>query len=225
MTTVMPTQFPLERTEFLLEGPIGLVECISDCPEAAISLPVTAVLCHPHPLHGGTMHNKVVTIMDRALREVGVHTVRMNFRGAGASEGSHDDGFGETDDLMMVVDWVRRVRPDDEILLGGFSFGSYVCLRASGKLSLNQLILIAPPVERYEFSELKAPKCPWMVIQGDEDDVVPAEAVISWAREIEPTPRLDVMEQAGHFFHRRLMDLRGLIKNGVRDQLPGKPAA
>ena len=221
----MPTQFPSERAEFLLEGSRGLIECISDRAEADITLPATAVLCHPHPLHGGTMHNKVVTIMDRALREVGVNTVRMNFRGVGDSEGSYDDGFGETDDLMAVVDWVRRVRPDDELLLGGFSFGSYVCLRASNKLTLNQLILIAPPVERYEFAELKAPKCPWMVIQGDEDDVVPADAVISWARNIEPAPRLDVMEEAGHFFHRRLMDLRGLIKNGVRDQLPGKSGA
>ena len=221
----MPTKFPPERAEFLLEGAKGLLECISDCPKPELALPVTAVLCHPHPQHGGTMHNKVVTIMDRALREIGVHTVRFNFRGVGESEGSYDDGFGETDDLLAVVDWVRRTRPDDTLWLGGFSFGSYVAFRAANKLALSQLILIAPPVDRYEFSKLKAPDCPWIVIQGDEDDVVTADAVINWARNIKSPPRLEIMEEADHFFHRRLMDLRGLIKNGVREQLPDQSTA
>jgi len=221
----MPTQFPTERSEFRLEGPAGSLECLSDSPDESIALPATAVLCHPHPLHGGTMHNKVVTIMDRALRESGVRTLRLNFRGVGESAGAYDDGFGETDDLLTVVDWVRRVRPDDALLLAGFSFGSFVCLRAAHTLTLNQLILIAPPVERYEFAELKAPDCPWMVIQGDEDDVVSVDAVINWAGKIEPSPRLEVMKEAGHFFHRRLLDLRGLIKNGAREHLPKLPAA
>ncbi|MCF6264491.1 MAG: alpha/beta fold hydrolase [Xanthomonadales bacterium] len=225
MTTVMPTEFPSKRTDFLLEGPAGSLECLSDSPDEALALPATAVLCHPHPLHGGTMHNKVVTIMDRALRESGVRTLRVNFRGVGESAGTYDDGFGETDDLLAAVDWVRRVRPDDELLLAGFSFGSYVCLRAAHKLTLNQLVLIAPPVERYEFAELKAPDCPWMVIQGDEDDVVSVDAVVNWAGKTEPPPRLEVMEEAGHFFHRRLLDLRGLIKNGAREHLPKLPAA
>ncbi|MCF6225351.1 MAG: dienelactone hydrolase family protein, partial [Xanthomonadales bacterium] len=157
--------------------------------------------------------------------EGGVQTLRLNFRGVGESSGTYDDGFGETDDLLAAVDWVRRVRPNDELLLAGFSFGSYVCLRAAHKLTLNQLILIAPPIERYEFAELKAPDCPWMVIQGDEDDVVSAAAVSTWARNIKPPPRLEIMEEAGHFFHRRLLDLRGLIKNGAREHLPKLPPA
>ncbi len=214
------SSFSTQRAEFSLPGPAGQLECISDVPEEAAAVPVTAVLCHPHSQHGGTMHNKVVTIMERSLREMGVATVRFNFRGVGASDGEYDDGFGETDDLLTVVDWVRRVRPDDTLWLGGFSFGSYVALRAAQRLTLGQLILIAPPVEGYEFSQLEAPQCPWLVIQGDEDEVVSPEAALQWARAINPPPRLEVMEQAGHFFHRRLMDLRGLIKNGVRDQLP-----
>jgi len=209
-----------KRAEFFLPGLAGQLECISDVPEKDVAVAVTAVLCHPHSLHGGTMHNKVVTIMERSLRELGIATVRFNFRGVGNSEGEYDEGFGETDDLLTVVDWVRRVRPTDEIWLGGFSFGSYVALRAAQRLSLGQLILIAPPVEAYEFSQLEAPQCPWLVIQGDEDEVVSAEAALQWARSITPAPRLEVMKQAGHFFHRRLMDLRGLIKHGVREQIP-----
>ena len=215
-----PSVFPAERTEFLLPGPAGALECAVDLPDTKDLRPATIVLCHPHPQHGGTMHNKVVTILERSMRELGLHTVRFNFRGVGASEGSFDDGYGETDDLFAVVEWVRRVRPDDELWLGGFSFGSYVATRAALNLQLGQLISIAPPVDRYEFPSLPRPDCPWLIVQGDEDDVVSVDAVTLYAGRVEPPPDLVVMHQAGHFFHRRLMDLRGLLKNGVRNQLP-----
>ncbi len=156
------------------------------------------------------------------MRELGLATVRFNFRGVGESDGEFDDGYGETEDLLAVLEWVRRVRPDDELWLGGFSFGSYVALRAAQNLKLKQLISVAPPVGRYEFSEMDRPDCAWMVIQGDEDDVVSADAVREWASKQDPPPDLIVMEQAGHFFHRRLMDVRGLVKNAVRSPLPGK---
>ena len=214
-----PEAFPAERSEIFLRGPAGRLECVADVPEAGDERPATIVLCHPHPMHGGTMHNKVVTIMERSMRELGLRTVRFNFRGVGESEGSFDDGYGETDDLFAVVEWVRRTRPDDVLWLGGFSFGAWISARAAQNLKLGQLISIAPPVDR--FSEpLEHPGCPWLVVQGDEDDVVSADAVMDWAAGIEPAPELIVMERAGHFFHRRLMDLRGLLKNGVRDQLP-----
>ena len=215
-----PATFPTERSEFRLMGPAGVLECAADLPDPADERPATIVICHPHPEHGGTMHNKVVTIVERAMRELGLRTVRFNFRGVGASEGSFDDGYGETDDLFAVVEWVRRTRPDDELWLGGFSFGSYVATRAALNLKLGQLISIAPPVDRYEFGNLPRPECPWLMVQGDEDDVVSIDAVRLYADRIEPPPDLVVMHQAGHFFHRRLMDLRGLLKNGVRDQLP-----
>lgn len=191
-----------------------------DVPARDHERPATVVLCHPHPQHGGTMHNKVVTIMERAMRELGLRTVRFNFRGVGASEGRFDDGYGETDDLFAVTEWVRRSRPNDALWLGGFSFGAYVTARAALNLNLGQLISIAPPVDRYGFASLARPPCPWLVVAGDEDDVVPIEAIRSWAESLDPPPDLIVMPQAGHFFHRRLMDLRGLLKNGVRDQLP-----
>jgi len=213
-------EFPSSRQEFFIRGPAGRLECGANVPDPAEERAATIVICHPHPQHGGTMHNKVVTIMERSMRELGLRTVRFNFRCAGESEGEHDDGYGETDDLFAVIEWVRHARPNDELWLGGFSFGSYISIRAAQNLKLGQLISIAPPVYRYEFAKLQHPDCPWLVIQGDEDDVVSYENVAAWVEKTEPQPEFLVMEQAGHFFHRRLMDLRGLLKNGVRLNLP-----
>jgi len=215
-----PDSFPASKTELRLRGPAGNLQVIADMPKAEDTVPAIAVICHPHPEHGGSFHNKVVTILERALRELGLATVRFNFRGVGESEGTFDDGFGETEDLLAVLEWIRRVRPDTELWLGGFSFGSYVALRAAQHLKLKQLISVAPPVGRYEFSEMDRPNCAWMVIHGEEDEIVSATAVIEWAQSQDPPPDLILMPEAGHFFHRRLMDLRGLVKNGVRSQLP-----
>ncbi len=215
-------EFPGSRTGLFIRGPAGKLECVCDVPDAAEERPATIVICHPHPLHGGTMHNKVVTIMERSMRELGLRTVRFNFRGAGESEGEHDEGYGETDDLFAVTEWVRQSRPGDDLWLGGFSFGSFIALRAAQNLKLGQVITIAPPVDRFEFSELQHPGCPWLVIQGDEDDIVVLEDVACWIEKLAPQPEFLVMQQAGHFFHRRLMDLRGLLKNGVRPNLPEK---
>jgi alpha/beta superfamily hydrolase len=214
------SQFPAGRSEILVRGPAGDLECLCDVPEAELALPATIVICHPHPQHGGTMHNKVVTIVERAMRELGLRTIRFNFRGVGASEGEFDDGYGESDDLFAITEWVRKTRPNDDLWLAGFSFGAYVSLRVAQNLKLGQLVSIAPAVNRYGFRDLDHPGCPWLIVQGDEDETVPFEEVLDWAGSIEPPPELVVMEQADHFFHRRLMDLRGLLKNGVRDQLP-----
>lgn len=215
-----PEQFPNETSDFSLSGKAGRLECLADVPDADDERPAVAVLCHPHPLHGGSMRNKVVTIMERSLRELGLRTVRFNFRGVGDSEGEFDDGDGELEDLMTVVEWVRNTRPDDDIWLGGFSFGAYIVLKAAQDVPVRQLITIAPPVERYGFEELMPPNCPWLVVQGDEDEVVSPEAVTSWAEKLDQDANLVVMEGTGHFFHRRLMDLRGLIKNHVQPNLP-----
>ena len=221
-TVKQPGSFPAEHSEFLLRGPSGLLECAVDVPEPAEERPATIIICHPHPEHGGTMHNKVVTITERSMRELGLRTVRFNFRGVGESEGQYDDGYGETDDLFAVAEWVRRTRPDDSLWLGGFSFGSYITTRAALNLDVGQLISIAPPVDRYAFDSLHHPECPWLVIQGDEDEVVNVDFVSNWANSLKPPPDLVIMQEADHFFHRRIMDLRGLLKNGVRDNLPPK---
>ena len=220
MALANPLAFPLEAGAFQLQGPAGVIECLADLPEPEIIKPATAVLCHPHPQHGGTMRNKVVTIMERSLRELGLRTVRFNFRGVGESEGDYDEGRGEADDLRAVLQWVQQVRPDDQLWLGGFSFGAYISLKVAPEFPIHQLLSIAPPAERWDMDALPGPTCPWLVVQGDEDEVVSAEAVKQWAAKVSPPPQLVMMTGAGHFFHRRLMDLRGLIKNHVQSQLP-----
>ena len=116
--------------------------------------------------------------------------------------------------------WARSVRPQTDLWLGGFSFGAFITVRAAQDLPVRQLISIAPPVERYGFDQFVAPNCPWLVVQGDEDDVVSPEAVVSWVDALDQKPELVMIEGTGHFFHRRLMDLRGLIKNHVQSNLP-----
>ena len=224
-TVQNPGEFPAEHSEFLLRGPTGMIECAVDVPEAEEARRGTVIICHPHPEHGGTMHNKVVTITERSMRELGLRTVRFNFRGVGKSEGGFDDGYGETDDLFAVAEWVRRTRPDDSLWLAGFSFGSYITTRAALNLDTGYLISIAPPVDRYAFDSLHHPECPWLVVQGDEDEVVNVDIVSNWAGKLKPPPQLMIMEDADHFFHRRIMDLRGLLKNGVREHLPEKETA
>lgn len=217
---VDPHAFPSKQTEFFLTGPAGRLECIADVPETDIARPATVVLCHPHPQHGGTMRNKVVTIMERSMREIGLATVRFNFRATGESEGAFDDGNGELQDLLAVIDWVQHTRPNDDLWLAGFSFGAWISLKAAQDLPVRMLVSIAPPVERYGFADLLPPRCPWLVVQGDEDEVVSSDAVVAWAENFDEPPELVVMEGGGHFFHRRLMDLRGLLKNALQKHLP-----
>jgi uncharacterized protein len=216
-------RFPDTAAEVLLTGPAGQLECAVEVPDPACARAGTAIICHPHPLHGGTMHNKVVTMIERSLRELGLRTVLFNFRGVGKSEGEHDEGRGETLDLLAVGEWVKRVRPDDALWLAGFSFGAYVALLGARHLPVRQMISIAPPAGRWDFSAVLAPPCPWLVVQGEDDDVVEPQAVFDWIESIpaeDNPPTLVRMPDTGHFFHRRLMDLRGAIKNAVRTQLP-----
>jgi uncharacterized protein len=215
-----PASFPPAAANLILRGPAGALEAAAAVPETDEARRGAAIICHPHSQHGGTMHNKVVTIIERALRESGLATVTFNFRGVGASAGSYDDGRGETDDLLAVAEWVQSVRPGDALWLAGFSFGSYVAMRAAQSLPLRQLISVAPPVSRWDFAGLPVPACPWLVIQGETDEVVDPDAVYAFVAAQEHPPTLVRMPDTGHFFHRRLMDLRGAIKNAVRANLP-----
>lgn len=216
-----PEQFPDQAASFALAGPAGRLETTTDTPAASHARRGCAVICHPNPQQGGTMRNKVVTMLERALRESGLATVRFNFRGTGASEGSFDDGNGESDDLAAVVAWVRRVRPDDALWLAGFSFGSYVALRNAVRLGAAALVTVAPPVGHgYDFDAFDLPGDRWLVVQGESDEVVDPETVFTWVEELDHPPALVRMPDTSHFFHRRLLDLRGVVKNAVRPWLP-----
>jgi alpha/beta superfamily hydrolase len=211
--------FPAESGTVTLAGPARTLEVAVD--RADKPRPVVAIVCHPLPTEGGTMHNKVVTMAARALRECGVDTVRFNFRGVGASQGSFDEGNGEADDLRAVAAWVRAQRPDAVLWLAGFSFGAYVSLKMTAELQPGGLVSIAPPVGRsWDVDSIVPPSCPWLVIQGEADEVVDPQAVYDWVASMPQVPELVRMPGASHFFHRKLIDLRGAVRNGVRTWLP-----
>jgi alpha/beta superfamily hydrolase len=218
--TQPPTPFPEATGSLTLPGPAGALEVCVDLPDPAEACSGVVVVCHPHPLEGGTMHNKVVTMLARALRELGLTTVRFNFRGVGLSQGSYDNGRGETLDLLAVAQWAQQAHPERQLWLGGFSFGAWVSLLGARDLPVAQLISIAPPAGRWDFSAVQAPTCPWLVVQGEADEIVAPKAVYDWLEKLGANPILVKMPDTGHFFHRRLMDLRGAIKNGVRRNLP-----
>jgi alpha/beta superfamily hydrolase len=226
MTPTAPPGVARADQALLIDGPAGALEVGLDEPEGdAAPLPLLAIVCHPLPTEGGTMHNKVVTMTARALRECGATTVRFNFRGVGQSAGTFDEGIGEGEDLHAVVAWARRKYPQSQLWLAGFSFGAYVTYRHAAELQPGLLLSIAPPVGRsWEFDGIAHPNCPWIVIQGEADEIVDAQAVKAWAESQKPPPELVLMPETSHFFHRKLMDLRGAIKSGVRPWLPAAGA-
>jgi uncharacterized protein len=214
--------FPTISTVLTLQGPAGALEVAVDPPDTeVVARPVVAVFCHPLPTEGGTMHNKVVTMAARSLRELGATTVRFNFRGTGHSEGAFDHGEGELDDLRAVIAWVRGSRPELGLWLGGFSFGAYVSLRGASELRPSLLISIAPPAGRWDFARIALPTMPWLVIQGEEDEIVDPQAVYDWLERSGASAELVRMPDTSHFFHRKLMDLRGAIRHGVPRALAG----
>lgn len=213
--------FPDESATLSLPGPAGALEVAVEMPEPDVApVPAIAVVCHPLPTEGGSMHNKVVTMAARSLRELGATAVRFNFRGTGHSEGEFDEGEGETDDLRAVVAWIRAQRPDHALWLAGFSFGAYVSIRAAEELKPALLISIAPPAGRWDFESVALPSMPWLVIQGENDEIVDPQAVYDWLKKIKAKADVVRMPDTSHFFHRKLIDLRGAIKNGVRAYLP-----
>ena len=213
--------FPDTDATLVLPGPAGALELHVEPPDAeAVPRPVVAVICHPLSTQGGSMHNKVVTMTARALRESGLTTVRFNFRGVGHSEGVFDEGDGEADDLRAVVAWVRAQRPHAQLWLAGFSFGSYVALRVASELAPAALISIAPPAGRWDFESIPTPTMPWLVLQGEDDEVVDPQAVYDWLERIEAPAELVRMPEPSHFFHRKLMDLRGALKHWAQGRLP-----
>lgn len=218
--------FPTADATVLLPGPAGALEASVELPESA-PRPLVAIVCHPLPTEGGTMHNKVVTMAARALRESGATTVRFNFRGIGQSDGAFDEGRGEAEDLLAVVAWVRARRPEAQLWLAGFSFGAYVSLKCARDVEPDFLLSIAPPAGRsWGIESLPPPACPWLVIQGDADEIVDAPSVYRWLEALPEPPEIVRMPDTGHFFHRRLIDLRGAIRHGVHAYLPPEsPAA
>jgi alpha/beta superfamily hydrolase len=203
------------RSEHIsIHGPAGIIE--AEVGEVGRPAGLHAVVCHPHPLYGGTMDNKVVTTLARALQECAVPTVRFNFRGVGASSGVYDAGGGETADAGAVADWAAGRWPGSGLIVAGFSFGAYVALLLTAQRAAERLITVAPPVQRFDFSGLATPMCPWLIVQGEADELVDARAVSAWAEAAIPRPNLVMLPGVGHFFHGSLRELRDAVVAEIR---------
>lgn len=215
MTNINP--FPTDRlAKFSLPGPAGQLEVMTSFPETPRAPLTIAVICHPHPLFSGTMHNKVVYTLARCFNGMGLATLRFNFRGVGLSQGDYDEGNGETDDLLAILDWLKECRPESAIWLAGFSFGAYIAARVAKIRSVQQLICVAPPIVNFPFKELPPFPCPWLVIQGDEDEVVSPSAVFSWLDSLKPPPEIIKIQGASHFFHGKLIELRDRLTTTLK---------
>ena len=201
-----------------IPGPAGTLEArLEDPLGEGAAHEVVGVVCHPHPLHGGTLQNKVVHTSARAMQEAGAATVRFNFRGVGRSAGRYADGEGEVEDALAVVEWTRRRFECDTLWLAGFSFGAAVALRAATRGARPQrLITVAPPVGRMLTDRPARPACDWLIVQGDRDELVDAAAVRAWAGAYAPPPELLVVRDAEHFFHGKLGELREALLGFLR---------
>ena len=193
----------------MFAGPAGQLEGLLDKPAAEPR--ALAVVCHPHPLQQGAMTNKVTYILARAFNDLGALSLRFNFRGVGKSAGSFDNGIGETTDALAALDWLAAQHRGLPLWLGGFSFGAYVALRAQGERPVKRLVTVAPAVERFETAAIRIPRMPWLLIQGDADEVVSPQAVFDWIAGLAVKPKLTVLNGAGHFFHGRLNEVRQAV--------------
>jgi alpha/beta superfamily hydrolase len=196
---------PSATDRVLIEGAAGRIEVDVDDPGGERR--GIALIAHPNPVQGGTKDNKVVTTLAKAFFGLGYAAFRPNFRGVGASDGTHDGGIGETDDMLAVLAHARgRCGSALPLLLAGFSFGGYVQSRVAKKIEAERLVLVAPAVNRFPAESVQPGT---LVIHGEHDDVVPLAAVLEWAR----PQHLPVLVVPGgeHFFHGRLGELKDIV--------------
>jgi alpha/beta superfamily hydrolase len=230
MNSVLP-----QEESIILHGPAGKLEAkvfgFFDVANLSSDSPKTiGIVCHPHPLYQGTMDNKVVTTIIRAFQNLGLATIRFNFRGVGKSEGSYGEGLGEIEDLKAVIEWARHRHPRANIHLAGFSFGSYISVKVAvdfAKIySITALLSVAPAIRLFDFLKLSQPSCPWVIIQGNQDELVAMEEVKSWFKNLQeqctlvlPSSAMEliILPGASHFFHGRLIELKNLIIEKMKD--------
>jgi len=201
---------PLRSERVLIPGPAGDLQALIETPTSAAPRHF-AVVCHPHPLFGGTLDNKVVYTLARACEELGAPAIRFNFRGVGSSAGTYDEGIGETEDALAVIEFGRARWPAASLWLAGFSFGGAVAVRAAARAQPARMVAVSPAVMRLEQLDLEVPRTrtgPWLIVQGDADEVLDASAVLRWTATVSPAPEVKVLQGASHFFHGRLPELR-----------------
>jgi hypothetical protein len=210
-----------------IAGPAGEIEALVEIPaeDDAVAGNRFGVVCHPHPLYGGTLDNKVVYTLARAFVELGVPSIRFNFRGVGGSAGHYDEGSGETADTLAVIAYGRERWPGAALWLGGFSFGGAVAVRAAAQAAPEKLVTVAPGITRVAMTGVGSPSCPWLIVQGDADDVIDPTAVLDWAHQQSPAPSVNLLLGAGHFFHGRLHEVRAVVVDFLRLQIEPRSKA
>ncbi|UNG17921.1 alpha/beta hydrolase [Stutzerimonas zhaodongensis] len=195
-----------------IEGPAGVLEGLHfDQPEAC----GLALICHPNPVKGGTMLNKVVSTLQRTARDAGYATLRFNFRGVGGSAGHHDMHTGEVDDAEAALRWFQAQHPRLPLTLLGFSFGGFVAAALAGRLeargeALERLVLVAPAVSRLVDQPL-AERCKLTIIQPDDDEVIEPASVHAFSAGLQHPHELLKVAECGHFFHGKLVELKELV--------------
>jgi len=221
----------IQSQPLTIQGPAGPLQAVLDAvtgPEATHPVTRVAIVCHPHPLYGGTLQNKVVYTLARTFNSLGMPAVRFNYRGVGASAGSYDDGIGEVEDALAVCRWAQSQWPQAALWLGGFSFGGTVALQTAQRIHPQRLVTVAPAVARSPMPDFQVPDCPWLIVQGDRDEIVAAAMVKTWVESLSAKleghrparwrPTLVTIDGAEHFFHGRLNELREAILTWVHDQ-------
>ena len=199
-----------------IRGPAGALEAILESPGDA-EIKGVAVVCHPHPQHGGTMHNKVAHTLARSFVRSNFAVLRFNFRGTEGSDGVYDNGVGELDDALAAMAWMRQQKTEVPLWLAGFSFGAAIAVRAAVARDVGGLISVAPAIYRFAGNLNNQPECPWLIIQGDEDELVEIDETVEWVDSLAPGPELLVVPGAEHFFHGRLHELREAVMAFIAD--------
>ena len=203
-----------QEVALLLDGPSGSLEARYQNNPQASGL---ALLCHPNPAQGGSMLNKVVSTLQRSARDAGFCTLRFNYRGVGASAGSHCLGPGEVDDAEAALAWLSAQHPDLPVTLLGFSFGGYVAASLATRLAdrgegLQHLLMVAPAVNRLLAKVVFLPQMRLTLIQPEQDEVISADQVYAWSAELERDHELLRVAECGHFFHGKLLELKELVQ-------------
>lgn len=199
----------------IVNGVIGDLEVELIIPENP-DFRFLAIIGHPHSLYGGTMHNKVVTTLSSVYSKLNIPSIKFNFRGVGKSHGEYDAGIGESMDMLLLVKLWKEIYPKAKLFFAGFSFGSYVAYRAAAIFKLNSgestsLITIAPSVNKYDYKEYSLDSTPWLIVQGDNDEIVDAKSVYDFAKSFTPSLKIFDFENTGHFFHGKLIELKSRL--------------
>jgi alpha/beta superfamily hydrolase len=196
------------------EGPAGRIEAILKEPVTPATR--AAIVCHPHPLFGGTMHNKVVFRIARAFQDAGFAVLRFNFRGVGHSEGEHDNGLGEQDDLRAAIAFVEKEYSGSEVWVAGFSFGAAMMLRAAASAGrIRALIAAGVPLAKYDFSAIAHCKKPKLFVQGSLDEYGSVESLQQLFATLDEPKELRIIEGADHFFEGHLTELQQAVSSFI----------